>query len=312
MTRFTCSAPGKLFVSGEYAVLNGAPAIVTAVSRRAVASLVKSARDPSPVLKAVREHMTNYLGAEGKAETPLPLVQVESPGFQTGHHKIGLGSSSATTAAACGAYFEWAGLPIPENRKTIMELAIRAHRSAQGGKGSGADVAAATEGGTLVFSRNGVMEKISIDFLDIVVVWSGKAASTSALIESTRKLKQECKEVYATCFGDLTRTAEHIVDACRARDSKAVICAMEDYGSLMKKLGECASCPIVTKEHELIATIARRLGGAAKPSGAGGGDVAIGLFENRDDSEKFRSALTKRGFNALDLEIGAEGLRRDN
>ena len=35
MSRVTASAPGKLFLAGEYAVLAGAPALVAAVDRRA-------------------------------------------------------------------------------------------------------------------------------------------------------------------------------------------------------------------------------------------------------------------------------------
>jgi phosphomevalonate kinase len=36
------SAPGKLVLAGEYAVLDGAPAIVMAVDRRAVVSVAAS------------------------------------------------------------------------------------------------------------------------------------------------------------------------------------------------------------------------------------------------------------------------------
>ncbi len=42
------TAPGKLIVTGEYAVLDGAPALVLAMDRRAVAATVTAADDPSP------------------------------------------------------------------------------------------------------------------------------------------------------------------------------------------------------------------------------------------------------------------------
>ena len=43
MTRIVASAPGKLVVTGEYAVLEGAPAVVLAVGRRAQVVLDSSA-----------------------------------------------------------------------------------------------------------------------------------------------------------------------------------------------------------------------------------------------------------------------------
>ena len=43
MTRIRVSAPGKAVIAGEYAVLFGAPALVTAINRRAEVRIVESA-----------------------------------------------------------------------------------------------------------------------------------------------------------------------------------------------------------------------------------------------------------------------------
>ena len=293
-------------------MLKGAPSIVTAVSARAVASRSQMLRPPSPVLKSARSHVIGYLATVGQETGELPPLTVDSPGFQVGRAKIGLGSSSATTVAACGFLFEWAGLNIDSNRDNLMDLAIKAHRAAQGGKGSGADVAAAVHGGTLVFSNGRLQDKISISCVEIVPVWSGRAASTTKLIESTETLRQENPAEYRRCFNDLTRVAEQMIGACRAHDTSAVIEATREYGSLMGKLGDRASSPIVTKEHARISDLARQAGGAAKPSGAGGGDVAIGVFAGRDQSASFRDLVEKSGFRVLDITPGAEGVRRES
>ena len=60
MTRVTASAPGKVIVSGEYAVLDGAPAICMAVNRRARVSIV--AADAS-------RHTVSAPGYLGKSRT---------------------------------------------------------------------------------------------------------------------------------------------------------------------------------------------------------------------------------------------------
>lgn len=313
MNRFTCSAPGKLFISGEYAVLWGAPSIVTAVDTRATASRGSDARPPSPVLRAVKKHIADYLQLAGNnAEiAELPPVQVDSPGFQHGRDKIGLGSSSATAAAASGYYFEWSGRPVESHRHEILEVAMEAHRSAQGGKGSGADVAAAIRGGTLVFSSGNVLDTISLACVEIVPVWSGRAASTRDLIESTEQLKRGQPRLYNDFFAELTRMAEQIIIAYRQGDAPAVVEATREYGTLMEKLGHHASSPIVTDEHKRIRQIADAVGGGAKPSGAGGGDVALGVFARQSEALDFRREIKKIGFRILDFALEAKGLKRE-
>lgn len=152
-------APGKLVLSGAYAVLYGAPALVVAVDRYVVAD---SEREPSfrapEVLAAL-------------ARDPR-LSQREPPHFdasalRSGGRKLGLGSSAAITAASiaalvlsrdagwevAGARSEYAALAAqPADgalAARVFPAALGAHRAAQPG-GSGVDVAAACFGGTLL------------------------------------------------------------------------------------------------------------------------------------------------------------------
>lgn len=57
MKGLRASAPGKLFLCGEYAVLEGAPAVLTAIDRRAVARFGGRARRASPVVAAVLDEV---------------------------------------------------------------------------------------------------------------------------------------------------------------------------------------------------------------------------------------------------------------
>ena len=52
--RRVASAPGKFVLSGEYAVLDGAPAICVAVDRRAVVTIETHGGDHSIVTRAER------------------------------------------------------------------------------------------------------------------------------------------------------------------------------------------------------------------------------------------------------------------
>ena len=311
MNAIHCSAPGKLFLGGEYAVLHGAQAVVTAVDRRAVAMPVRRAGRPSPVLRAVFDHVTCFLEARGSEPVKLEPIKVRSPDFQIGRKKIGLGSSAAVCASACGTLFELAGLEIAAHRHQVLDIAQAAHRAAQGGRGSGADVAASVLGGTLIFNTSGKIQQINVDGIQIVVVWSGRAASTKRLIEKVEVFSKTDPLGHGACFDELNQLASELAQAYGGGDPLEIIAATGRYGESMGRLGSACGAPIVTPEHELMANIAADLGGAAKPSGAGGGDVAVAVFEDADSTKKFRNRCVRHNLVPLDLVLGAPGLRLD-
>jgi phosphomevalonate kinase len=71
--------------------------------------------------------------------------------FRSDGRKSGLGSSAAVTAGLVFALLEAAGrLHVPSDH-AVLPLAIRAHRMAQGGRGSGYDVSCSCHGGIGVF-----------------------------------------------------------------------------------------------------------------------------------------------------------------
>ena len=130
------AAPGKLVVSGAYAVLEGAPAVVTAVDRYAVADSDRPA---------------TFITEEVKAAGLEPPPWFDATQLRDGDHKLGLGSSAAIVVASLGT----AESELPETPSAddpivarVFHRALRAHQQAQGG-GSGIDVAAASFGGTL-------------------------------------------------------------------------------------------------------------------------------------------------------------------
>src|SRR5215472_10009477 len=134
-------APGKLLLTGAYAVLEGAPAIVTAVDRYAVADANQTDEKPPLEVRA----------AFGE-DHPAPRADVRALRDETGR-KLGLGSSAAALVASLGARALARGedLRSPIVRALIFRAARAAHARAQGG-GSGVDVAASVHGGMLRYS----------------------------------------------------------------------------------------------------------------------------------------------------------------
>jgi phosphomevalonate kinase len=81
------------------------------------------------------------------------------------------------------------------------------------------------------------------------------------------------------------------------------------YGRGMAALGHAANVPIVTEKLGRIAQLAEQAGGAAKPSGAGGGDVALALFPDDKSDQRFRALCQESNFTVLWIELGAPGVR---
>ena len=70
-------------------------------------------------------------------------------------------------------------------------------------------------------------------------------------------------------------------------------------------LGETTPGPLI-----MIVTWVGYLGGVAKPSGAGGGDIGIGLFGDAAAARTFAARLTQLGLQILDVGLDSNGVHR--
>ncbi len=61
-----------------------------------------------------------------------------------------------------------------------------------------------------------------------------------------------------------------------------------------------------------LAALARRHGGAAKPSGAGGGDLGVAFTIGNDATQRLREDARAAGLTLLSLGAPAPGLRLEN
>jgi mevalonate kinase len=307
------AAPGKIFLVGEYAVLEGGVAVLAAVSRYAVAQYVPGTAPQSAV---VDEAVKRALAAIGEASAALPpgSVMVDTDAFCQAKAKIGLGSSAATAVATVGAMFEAAGLSIEGMQHEIFAIAEAAHRAAQGGVGSGADVAAAVWGGFTKFVRPAegppVIEPIVVPAgLHLVVFWTGESADTRDLVESVRSYARMAPSSYRMLMGALRTTAERFVNELGAGRATGAVVAAGRYGRQLAELGKAAGVKIVTDAFERAAALARELGGDAKPSGAGGGDVGVALFATPEAAALFVRAC-QPALEVLDISLARSGVYR--
>ena len=305
------SAPGKLMIAGEYAVLEGAEAVVAAVSRRAYAEFAADADQPlSPEVVGARA------AAERKTGPVQGALSIDVSELQDNGRKLGLGSSAAAAAAAAGAVFAAHGHDVnaPSVREQILAAALEGHRTIAP-HGSGADVAAAVLGGFVRFRRLGDgVETHALPWpaaLEPVVVWTGTPVRTSDMLVRVRALADHDPAMYRTRMRALADQADQLISALIAGDLPGVLDGTHGYGTAMGELGQAAGITVLTEATDRVRALARACGGAAKPSGAGGGDVAIALFSSGESAEAFRGRCAGQSFEILSLELGVPGERNE-
>lgn len=199
----TRRAPGKLFITGEYAVMQpGSPAVLVAVDRL-VAATVSAADGPGVVISSdlhpepVRLHWdgTRLVGAGGFGHAiaalevvaeflaergwPAPDLQLRIDSeLHDGGTKFGLGSSGAVSVAVIDAALAYCG--VGPTRDTRYRLAMIATARLDP-RSSGADLAASTWGGWIEYrapdraavldlvARHGITAALAADWPGLAV-----------------------------------------------------------------------------------------------------------------------------------------------
>ena len=287
-------APGKVVLSGAYSVLEGAPAIVSAVDRGVIADGSRPADFLTPeVAASLNGHEAPWFDADE---------------LRGGTQKLGLGSSAAILVASLAARLP--GIAISEaQRSEIIRTALVGHARAQGG-GSGIDVMCSAIGGTIIAwhrAQQRIPEATQLPGEIYFQFFSaGLSASTAKLLASVRALKQSDPNRYENHIGTLRHAAERAATATRESDADALIAALREQGDQLAALGKDANAPIVTPELERLRE-AFTSHGAIYPAGAGGGDIWLHADRVAPSQEFFDTARTL-GQTPVALRLGAPGL----
>lgn len=281
-------APGKLVLVGEYAVLDGAPAIVVAVDR-GVACDVR----PAPALRIETptgdDRFVRAALASGEAPPAAYVFSDWNPAPAA--TKVGLGGSAAAVVAALLAGRAARGeRPAPD---ALAREGIAVHRAVQG-SGSGLDVAAAAHGGVTRF-QDGAATALPAEVVPaerLVVAFSGTSAATGPRVERYRAWPDRA---------GFAAESERLVDAF-ASDP---IGALAAGGALLRSMAARAGVDYWTPGIDALVRAATAAGGAAKPSGAGGGDVVVALFPDAARAATYAAEVAAAGFPVVPVRIAA-------
>lgn len=251
-----------------------------------------------------------------ESRTPASITLDTREFFQStasGVVKLGLGSSAALTVALTDALRSWGHR---DKRRTIIDLAelLDLHRTFQGGRGSGIDLAASVTGGVVEYvltdgGRTPSATPLELsDNLHLVFLWTGRSASTGDFLATLEAGMRSDEGAIASVLNELGGISVAGIGDLRAGRIPAFLDRVSDFGNAMERLGHATGIPILSDEHLELHRLAEDMGVSYKPSGAGGGDVGIGFTDDPKRAKAFAAKAAKAGFQSLDLEIDPVGV----
>jgi len=328
------SAPGKLFLSGEYSVLWGGSARLAGVGPRAFALArsredrevhlvlaegrlrgtvtplgVRWASEPAPSFAFAARALDVVVRARGRESLGLELALSPTAPGPDGH-KLGLGSSARAVVLAVESAARLLEVRPP------LALAMLAHAEAQDGKGSGGDVAACAVGGLLRYRRwprervtaaatlslglvaAGAPDvvRLGTTALPASYAFSGRSASTGGMIGTVETaLSPDARPRFVESTDALGRELEDGLRASRFAQVEEACQGLEELLETLPGVGT----PATTR----ILALARTAGSTGKVSGAGGGDGCVLFSPDEDARRALLAALRHRGFVALPLSV---------
>lgn len=295
------SAPGKLMLLGDHAVVYGYPCLVTAVDKRLYveAEIIEAENDDiiTPQVKESRFVLESIAYFKEKFLIKQS-VRIKTKGDFS--HQVGLGSSSAVTVAT----FKALSLLFHKEiiLKELFEMSYHVNLIIQG-VGSGFDIAAATYGETLEYVMGGkIIEPLHIKSLPLVVGYSGQKADTPFYIRRVAEAFKSKKEEMEKIFISIQTLVESAKKGLQTGDLSDVGRCLNENQRLLVQLG--VSTP---KLDDMIESAIKAGAYGAKLSGAGGGDCMIALVdeEKRHGVEK---SIEQVGGEIIHVNVNTVGV----
>ncbi len=324
------SAPGKITLFGEHAVVYGEPAIVASIDKRVYVSiklrddnLIKISAldlqipgialtfeedgeltletDYGRVVKAVSyikkaieltsNYIDSYKGAHITVRSTMPVG-------------AGLGTSAAVAVATIKAYSLALGYEL--DNKEIAKIGYMTEKEVQG-SASPMDTSIATHGGLLLINPKSeeIVSRLNIKIdLPLVIGYVVREGLTAQLVAYVKEMKNRMPFIIdpiIKTIGDIVRKAEN---AFYKNDLNEIGCLMNINHGLLDALG------VSTKKLNDMVYAARSAGAlGSKLTGAGGGGCIIALAPNK--ITEVSTAIKIVGGQVIETKLSYKGVEKE-
>jgi phosphomevalonate kinase len=350
----TVKAPGKLYIAGEYAVVEpGMPAIIVALDQFVTVSITQSDEIGSIESKQYQENslywrrngdkmvfdnrdnpfhyilsairFTEQYALEQGKKLKLFKLNINSQLDSEDGRKYGLGSSAAVTVGTVKALCQFYGLVLSKDE--IYKLSAIAHLDVQG-NGSLGDIAASVYGGWIAYrsfnhgwlraqrhvatlSQLLDMKWPDLDVqmlqpprdLELMIGWTGSPASTSQLVDKITIATATRHEAYLQFLKASKACVTAMIQGFETGDLAEIQHQITINRRLLQELSALSEVSIETTLLKQMCDLAEAGGGAAKTSGAGGGDCGITIISQQVNTQAIRDQWQLVGVEPLDLKV---------
>ena len=331
------SAPGKIILFGEHAVVYDKLGISCAIGKRCTVKISPyekegvfiQAKDLNLKKFIGKEKLFNFLKLLTTFKNQKKFSQIKkiyekdklTPSFfvvgnifkKYGFKKIkieirseipkNLGSSSAVFAAISLGVSKILGKNL--TKKEISNFAFLGDIIAHGGTPSGIDNNTVTFGGYLKYKKSKGIKPLNIDFkIPLLIVDSGEKAKTEKTVSFIRSQREENPDFVNSVLDSLENISKEALKSLTNKDFENLGKLMFEYYRELEKLN------ISTARLDKIIDLAlknKALG--AKPTGGWGGGCCLVLAKSQREIVNLIKIFKENDFKVFQSKIGVEGVK---
>lgn len=308
MKKIRYSAPAKVILSGEHAVVYGKPALVSAINKRLTITVIEG-KNTDPKMAEIILIVKKYLH-----DKSIPIIEKNCHISIQSDIPIGrgLGSSGALSVAASASlmeFFTGQEFSPEEINNCAYQIEKLFHKNP-----SGVDPTTSCFGGLIFYRKefeflktiSSLHAKIPKEIAEnLFLIDSGSPSETTAdMVQQVGKLYNNKSKFVEIIFQKIERTTKRMVVSLMKEDKEFFKETMVENESLLEKIGVVSPSTI-----ELIETL--KAFGVGKITGAGGKKDGSGyLLYYAAEKIKLEKYLQEKNIFYLPFNPSQEGVKK--